>query len=121
MLKNNRVYREKIFLLVSFLFVCGIKFLYSIFYSQESIKLKILRIAGLLVFASFSFLAYKGNKIATLIMAIVILFSGLGSLAVAGFISLEQLDLKIVFVLVGGFFTYGGIKLIIIARRKWVQ
>lgn len=115
--KSNKRPREKIFILLSFLSLCGIKFLYSIFYSQENIKFKILRITALLVYASLSFFAYKTSKVATFIMAIVILFSGLGSLTTVWFISTEQLQLKIIYLLIGGFFIYGGIRLISIGRR----
>jgi hypothetical protein len=114
-MRYEKKIREKVFILASFLSLCGIKFLYSVIYSQEPTNLKILRVFGLLIFSLLSLLSYRGNKIPTFIMAIIILFSGLGSLATGALIAWEQIALKILFLFAGVLFTYGGIKLFQIA------
>jgi len=118
LIKGVKMFNEKKLILFSFLLVYGLKTLYSLIYFQEDINLLFIRILGLLLFLLISFTAYyKANSIALICMAVIIFLTGVGSLCVAGFISFEQSFLKIIFIIIGGFFTYGGIKLFIIEKR----
>jgi hypothetical protein len=62
-------------------------------------------------------LTHKNNKVATFVLAAFILLSGLGTLIVAFLIGLDQLASKLFFFLIGGYFCYGGVRLIKIGRE----
>lgn len=114
---GGKVYNEKNFILISFLFLQIIKYIFSSTYAQESISIWILRIAVLIIYAVLSFLTYKKNTTATIILALIIAVSGLGSLTVAFFMDNSQLILKIISIIFGLFFTICGIRLFVIQWR----
>ncbi len=109
---------EKNLILISFLSLQLIKDIYSFIYMQEGTSFRILRIVALLIYAVLSFLTYKKNTMATIILAITIIVSGLGSLTVAFFMGYDQLTLKITSVILGVVFSICGIKLLIIQKKK---
>ena len=72
---------------------------------------------ALIVYAVLSFYTHKDFKIPTLIMAAIILVSGLWTVFLGiVVVNYEQLVLKIVFILVGLYFCCGGIVLFRNAR-----
>jgi len=108
---------QKQFILLTFLFIILLTLLYSIFYSQETNTIKLVRFIALGIYSLLALLTNKNNKVATYVLAVFILLSGLGTLIVAFLIGLDQLVSKIFFFLIGGYFSYGGIRLINIGRE----
>ena len=108
------IFQEKMPVLLIFLCVDGLKIVKALIYSQESDSMKIFRLVLFLVYCVLSFFAYKGNKIATFVMAISILLSGIGALAVCTYVvSVDKITLQIMIaIVIGVYFIWGGIMLI---------
>jgi len=67
----------------------------------------------LVVYSTLTFLAFRGNKIATWIVIISVLLSGIGTFMIGVFlIAVNQAAMKTIFVLLGLYFIYGGIALL---------
>ena len=107
---------KKIFILFTFLFVIGTKFFYSLIFTAESNRLKLLRFISLAFLLILSFFSLRNNRVVTILLAILILISGIGSLSISFFVGLDQLSLKLIFILIGAYFVYGGVRLIIMER-----
>jgi len=112
-----KIISQKQFILLAFLFIIVVTLLYSIFYSQETNTIKLVRFIALVIYSLLALLTHKNNKVATFVLAIFILLSGLGTLIVAFLIGLDQLVSKLFFFLIGGYFSYGGVRLIKIGRE----
>jgi len=112
-----KIISQKQFILLTFLFIIVVTLLYSIVYSQETNTIKVVRFIALVIYSLLALLTHKNNKVATFVLAIFILLSGVGTLIVAFLIGLDQLVLKVFFFLIGGYFSYGGVRLIKIGRE----
>jgi len=112
-----KIISQKQFILLTFLSVILLTLLYSIFYSQETNTIKLVRFIALVIYGLLALLTHKNNKVATFVLAAFILLSGLGTLIVAFLIGLDQLASKLFFFLIGGYFCYGGVRLIKIGRE----
>ena len=110
--------KQKSFILISFWVLAALKLLYSIFFLPKSFQLNFLRAFALLLFSYMTYLSYKDNKIATLIMGTIIVLSGLATLGVTGLIPMKHVLAKVIFLLIGGYFTYGGILLILDVKSR---
>ena len=112
-----KIISQKQFILLTVLFIIVVTLLYSFFYSQETNTIKLVRSIALGIYGLLAWLTHKNNKVATFVFAIFILLSGLGTLLVAFLTSLNQLGFKVFFFLIGGYFIYGGVRLIKIGRE----
>ena len=112
-----KIISQKRFILLTVLFIIVVTLLYSIFYSQEISTIKLVRFIAFGIYCLLAWLTHKNNKVATFIFAIFILLSGIGTLIVAFLTSLNQIGFKIFFFLIGGYFIYGGVRLIKIGRE----
>ncbi len=115
----NPIYlvKRKAFILGTFWFTLLLKMGYSFYYSGESAYLKLLRIFAVLVFGILSFFSLRNRKRPTVIMGGVITLSGLGGVIVGAIIPLSQTLSKLTFILVGSYFLYGGIRLILLVKK----
>ena len=101
-----KIISQKRFILLTVLSTIVVILLYSIFYSQETNTIKLVRFIALVIYSLLALLTHKNNKVAIFVFAIFILISGVGTLIVAFLIGLDQLVLKVLFFLIGGYFCY---------------
>ena len=88
--------------------------------SDETEMTKIVRLLGFVFEFILCFMAYRNFKIATGIISIIIFLRGLGAFVFNVsyfFINHEQFWMQIFAIVYGVVFTYGGIKLILIAFK----
>ena len=108
---------KKLFIILSYVCFLGIQLFYSTItrgLGRSADYLLILAVYGLL-----AFLAYRGNRASTWIMIVSVLLSGVGAFGVGVlFVSVDQLAMKVIFILLGVYFLYGGVKLMSIARKE---
>jgi succinate-acetate transporter protein len=107
--------------LIIFLCVEGIKVISSLLYSDESEMIKTIRLLGLIFNFSMCLLAYRGQKIATWIISVIIFFSGVTAFISSIFLFVKghgQFGMQTFAGLYGLYFIYGGIELILIELKQ---
>ena len=104
--------------IVSFLIICIVKLLYSSLYVVENTSYVSIRIISLLIYFLLSYYAYKNNIVASILMAIIILFTGFGLLALAILISKTQFLMRATSLVVGVYFAYGGTGMLLSLRAR---
>ena len=113
--------REKIIILVIFLFVGCLKLSSSLFDAGESGLIQLLRVIGLFFNCVMAYFAYRNNKLSTWIISIIMIITGVGTSigSIRVFIKGDGLYfLHFLGLLFGLYFIYGGIKLIIINKER---
>jgi hypothetical protein len=90
---GEKMSAEKKFILLSFLLVYMMILTYSLLTQQESVFLQIIRVVVFVTYLLLIFLAYKEKFVATLIMAIMIIVTGLHSLVIGSLTGYNQVVL----------------------------
>jgi len=102
---------RKRFVILSYLFMITIQLFYSAF--SRGVKNSALYFIMLILYSILSFLAFKGNKVATWMVIISIFLSGIGTFLIGIFlIPINQATMKVTSVLLGLYFIYAGIELV---------
>lgn len=109
---------EKKVILISFLMISVAKTIYTILYMPQNSLLQIGSFIALFCYSVLTYYAMKQAGIAYVIMSIVILTSGIGSLLLAIRISYTQSLFKLISFLIAVFFIYGGIRLLILRHNR---
>jgi hypothetical protein len=112
------VFNNKNICIMLFLVICIVKLLYSTFYFGESTSQMAIRIVSLSIYLLLSYYAYKEILVASIIIAIVILLTGLGMLALAFIASKNQFVLRLTSLFIGVYFAYGGIRMLLSSRGQ---
>ena len=102
---------NKMVIIFSFLGLLITKFVYSSIVSPESLLLKVIRLLAIIVIGLLSLFSITNNWICGKILAIIIFLSGISSLIVSFLIGSDQWMLKLLFLVVGAYFSFGGYKL----------
>ncbi|OPY75704.1 MAG: hypothetical protein A4E64_01817 [Syntrophorhabdus sp. PtaU1.Bin058] len=106
----SKVNRRKIILL-SYLCIITVQLFYSI--GLKGIQNSTIYLLMLIVYSILTFLTFRGNKIAAWVVIVSILLSGIGAFLIGiFFITINQVTIKVTFILLGLYFMYGGIKLL---------
>ena len=102
---------RKRFIILSYLCMITIQLFYSIV--LRGIQNSTIYLLMLIVYSTLIFLVFKGNKIATWIVIVSVLLSGVGAFLIGVFlIAVNQATMKVTFILLGLYFICGGIKLL---------
>lgn len=110
------IFRTELVIIIYLSFRC-IQILYSVINQIEESNIIIVRLVALLVMTTLCYLTYKQHKIATWINCIILFISGFGSVVIGvALISFNQICLKLLFVILGAYFTLGSV--LILKRRK---
>ena len=105
--------RNRLTILTSFILFKVATCVYSAYSPQESMKITLVRCVALGIFVLLAVLAYRNIKVGTWLMAFILLFTGVGGFLMGAFlISFSQYLMTSFFILVGLYFTYGGVLLI---------
>jgi len=108
---------RKEFIILIYLGIIFIKLIYSVF--KKGIQNSISYLVVLIIYSIFVFFTFRRNKIATWIMIISILLSGVGGFLIGALLTpIDQIAMKVIFILLGIYFIQGGIKLISEERRR---
>ena len=102
---------KKDIIILSYPCMIAAQLIYSIV--TRGIKDSVPYLLVLMVYSTLTFLAYRGNNIATWVVIISVLLSGIGTFLIGVFlIAVNQAAMKTIFVLLGSYFIYGGIALL---------
>lgn len=110
-------------ILIVFICIECIRFLSSLYYSNDSEWVNILRLIGLIFNFIMFCLAYRGYNFAIWIMAFIIFITGISTFIGSIFLFIQdqgQFSLKSFGILIGGYFTYGGVK-VYRSRKKGIE
>ena len=104
--------------LIFYLALRSFQLIYSIVYSSESSFVILGRSLALVSYFVLSYLTYKKNIIAAWVMVLFLVLSGVSILAFGIFaVPAKQYALKILAIISGGYFSYGGIILFTSIRK----
>ncbi len=108
---------NKLTILISYILINSFaKLIFSDIY-HETFNMTLFGIGILVFYIILALAAYRDIKVAVWLMALCLLFSGIGTFIVGVFLtSATQYIVKIVFIITGIYFTYGGFFLIF---PKW--
>ena len=112
---------EKSIVIFFFLIIGCIKLVSSLFDAGESNLVKILRLLGLSFNFTISFYAFKNRGFAIWIISIIIFLSGISAFISSIFLFIKghgEITLQIFLLLTGGFFSYGGIKIVLLYLKE---
>ena len=106
------VFKERVFILILFCLISGFNLVLSFLRSNEPIEETVMKVIALVIYSVLSVLSIRGNKVCTLAMGLLIGISGIGTVLVGVFIPVSQTYVRVLFMLIGSYFTYGGIELL---------
>lgn len=115
-MKITDIVNNRRLLIIVFLTVCAVKALYSVLYVHETGAMLTVRILSFLVYTLIGYFAYKDKFIPLVVIAVITVMTGLGSLVVALFTGKDQIIFRAVSFFVGVYFLNGGIRILTKAR-----
>ncbi len=118
MFKNILVLKSNLPYLVIFNIVCIVQLMYSLCCAYETVNILSIRIVSVFICGILSYYSAKGRIVPIVIMAIIILLSGIGSLILIIVTNTQQPFMRILITFLGIFFTLGGIKMFLSLRLK---